>query len=309
MHTADIVAREAKQAGRNLALGADEDTLRKIRARGAFITIEEVKQALRIGELRHYVQPIWNAAENKVEGFEALIRWVKPDGTVVMPDLFIRILREVIRDPKYKALKAGLWKNAIAGLGDFPDCYVSFNFTLEQLAFKGAADTLIQTLREIMDHPDRKLVIELYESALTDLVDQSVLIDELNQLHDAGFVIALDDFGTASSNLNRLLDYPIDTVKFDKALLDEVTENPAQRTVLEGIAGTMQNLGLIVIAEGVETQKKSDLLTSFNIPLQQGYLHARPMPVDQLGEWIDTKSGIQNEKVVRVSTERRKRVR
>ena len=278
MHFADLAQREAKETGRNKVIAADEELLNSLRSRGAFITRDEVRSALFREELRYHVQPIWDVNACKIAGFEALIRWHKPDGTMVMPKLFVDLLREVIRDPSYRLAKDKIRKKALAKLVDFPDAYVSFNFTLDQLSYEGAAQDLIGQFADIKDTPSRVIKIELSENAMDSRTNSNILYGEIEMLHDAGFLIALDDFGIESSNLHRLQEFPIDTVKVDKVLIDKVENSEVQRTTLKGLVHTMQELGIHVIAEGVETREQAILLKEMGIFSQQGYLHARPMP-------------------------------
>lgn len=282
MHLADLAQREAKETGRNKVIAADEELLDSLRSRGVFITRDEVRRALFRGELRYHVQPIWDVDARKIAGFEALIRWHKPDGTMVMPNLFVDLLREIIRDPVCRLEKDKIRKRALAKLVDFPDAYVSFNFTLDQLSYEGAAQDLIEQFADIKDTPSRVIKIELSEHAMDARTNSDILHHEIEMLHDAGFLIALDDFGIESSNLHRLQEFPIDTVKVDKVLIDKVENSEVQRTTLKGLVHTMQELGIHVIAEGVETREQAILLKEMGIFCQQGYLHARPMPPENV---------------------------
>lgn len=282
MHLADLVLREAKEHGRNKVCVADSEMLELLRSRGAFITRDEVKTALHSGEFRFNVQPIWNVAKNEISGFEALIRWYKPDGSMVMPSLFVGLLREVIRDPESRHAKNQLRAAALRKLSQFPDAYVSFNFTLDQLSYEGAAEDLILQFDTIRDHPDRVIVLELSEQAMHDRNNTAVLHHELKLLHDAGFRIALDDFGIESSNLHRLQEFPIDIVKIDKVLIDKIEDSHIQRTTLRGLVHTMNELGIDVVAEGIETPYQARLLRGMRIDKQQGYLHARPMRPEEV---------------------------
>lgn len=213
-----------------------------------------------------------------------------------MPSLFTDLLKEVVREPSSLLAKHQLWRTAMAGLSEFPDKYVAFNFNLEQLAYEGAARDLITEMNRIKDRFDRQIVIELSKHALNDRIEMSVFRHELNILRAKGYLIALDDFGVEASNLNRLQELPIDIVKIDKALIDKLDKSSVQQTTLRGIAATLNELGVSVIAEGTETQKQSDLVCKLGIKLQQGYLHARPMAPENVLDWYSAKSSDQNER-------------
>ena len=282
LHLADLVAREAKSTGRNQVMGATEAMMENLRKRGVFIRADEIQAALEKGEMHYEVQPIWNMESQSIEGFEALIRWDKPDGTRVMPGLFIDLLYEVIREPKYKALKNEMRRDCLAKLSAFPKQYVSFNYTLEQLGYDGAAQDIIEALGSIKDHPEREIIIEVSERAMTARVNSALLRKEMTSLQQAGYKIALDDFGVESSNLNRLQEYPISIVKIDKALISNIATSEVQRATLEGLSLTLKTLGIKMILEGVETEKQADILFDVDLTIHQGFLHARPMPPEEV---------------------------
>ena len=217
MRLADDFAREAKMRGRNRVCAGEEKELHALALRGTFITAEEVQLALEAGEFYYAVQPIWNVGDQRIEGFEALIRWQKADGTVLSPLQFVNVFDEVTREPAFAALNTAMRKDVLAKLSDFPEAYVSFNYKLEQLGYVGAAEALMGVYEVAKDHADRVIMIELSEMALSQRGDLDVLRAELKALGENGYLIALDDFGVESSNLNRLQELPIEVVKLDKS--------------------------------------------------------------------------------------------
>lgn len=284
MKLADVMLREAKETGRNKVVGADPKTLALLEARGVFITNEQVQEALERGELSYFVQPIWNTQDKVIESFEALIRWQNPDGTMAMPAQFVDVLYEVIREPHYRDIKAKLRQDLVGKLRDFPDAYISFNFRLEQIAYTGAAAVIDAELSATLDHPNRQFVIEISESAMHERVDSTVLVRELEALKGFGYLIALDDFGVESSNINRLLDYPIDIVKLDKSLVADLELNAKKRTTVTALAIMLANLKLKIVVEGVETVRQATTLANYRLVSQQGYLHARPMRPEEVAK-------------------------
>ena len=282
MHLADHFAREAKTRGRNMVCAGEEEELSALKLRGTFITAEEVQLALEAGEFYYRVQPIWNGRDRRIEGFEALIRWQKADGTVLSPLQFVNVFDEVTREPACAALNTAMRKDVLAKLSDFPEAYVSFNYTLEQLAYVGASKELIDIYRSAKDFPERVIMIELSEMALSQRGAHNVLRAELEALGDNGFIIALDDFGVESSNLNRLHELPIHLVKLDKALIDDLITSETQRSIVRGIAMIVKNLNMKVIAEGVETTQQANILMDENLYVHQGYLNAKPMRPDEI---------------------------
>lgn len=282
MHLADHFAREAKTRGRNMVCAGEEEELSALKLRGTFITAEEVQLALEAGEFYYRVQPIWNVRDRRIEGFEALIRWQKADGTVLSPLQFVNVFDEVTREPAFAALNTAMRKDVLAKLSDFPEAYVSFNYTLEQLAYVGASKELIGIYGSAKDFPERVIMIELSEMALSQRGAHNVLRAELEALGDNGFIIALDDFGVESSNLNRLHELPIHVVKLDKALIDDLITSETQRSIVRGIAMIVKNLNMKVIAEGVETTQQANILMEENLYVHQGYLNAKPMRPEEI---------------------------
>ena len=282
MHLADHLAREAKMRGRNRVCAGEEEELRALELRGTFITSAEVQLALEAGEFQYYVQPIWNVEQKCIEGFEALIRWIKPEGVTVMPGLFIGVLYDVIREPKYLALKTQLRKDCLSKLSAFPSQYVSFNFTLEQLTYAGAAQDVHQELSTILDHPGRKIVIEISEQAMTSRANRDTLKAEIIALQGCGYKIGLDDFGVEASNLNRMQELPISILKIDKVLIHDIDTSKVQRATLRGLELITQSLGIKVIVEGIESFDQAHYLYQIGFYSHQGYLHARPMPPEDV---------------------------
>ena len=285
MHLADHFAREAKKRGRNIVCAGEGKELRALELLGTFITVEEVQLALEAGEFYYAVQPFWNVGDQRIEGFEALLRWQKADGTVLSPLQFVNLFDEVTRKPAFAALNTAMRKDVLAKLSDFPEAYVSFNYTLEQLAYVGASDELIRIYESVKDFSGRNIMIELSEMALSRRGDFSVLGTELKVLGENGFIIALDDFGTASSNLYRLQEFPIHVVKLDKTLIDNLTTSKKVDSIVSGISKIVRNLNMKVIAEGVETTQQAQSLMYHHIITQQGYVHAKPMrPEEVVGQ-------------------------
>ena len=285
MRLADNFAREAKLRGRNRVCAGEEEELRALELRGTFITAKEIQLALEAGEFYYAVQPIWNVEARRIEGFEALIRWQKADGTVLSPLQFVNVFDEVTRAPAFAALNTAMRKDVLAKLSDFPEAYVSFNYTLEQLAYVGASKELMGIYGSAKDFPGRVIMIELSEMALSQRGNLDMLRTELKVLGENGFIIALDDFGVESSNLYRLQELTIHVVKLDKTLIDDLTTSERVDSIVSGIAMIVRSLNTKVIVEGVETIQQAQALMHHHIVTQQGYVLAKPMrPEEVVGQ-------------------------
>ena len=285
MRLADDLAREAKLRGRNIVCAGEEEELGALALRGTFITAEEVQLALEAGEFYYAVQPIWNVKDRRIEGFEALIRWQKADGTVLSPIQFVNVFDEVTREPAFAALNTAMRKDVLAKLSDFPEAYVSFNYKLMQLSYVGASKELMGIYGSAKDFPGRVIMIELSEMALSQGGNLDVLRVELKVLGENGYLIALDDFGVESSNLNRLHELPIHVVKLDKTLIDELTTSERVRSIVRGIGMIVRSLKMKVVVEGVETTQQAQALMRHCLYVHQGYVHAKPMrPEEVVGQ-------------------------
>ena len=282
MHLADHFAREGKKRGRNIVSAGEDKELRALQLRGTFITAEEVQLALEAGEFYYAVQPIWNVRDQRIEGFEALIRWQRADGTVLSPLQFVNLFDHVTRAPNFAALNNAMRKDVLAKLSDFPEAYVSFNYTPDQLSYIGASEALIGVYEAAKDSTSRIIMIELSEISLSERYDLEVLQTELKVLSENGFIIALDDFGVESSNLNRLQQLPIDVVKLDKNLIDNLTTSKKVSAIVLGISKVVESLNMKVIAEGVETNQQAQTLMHCDAVVQQGYVHAKPMRPEEV---------------------------
>ena len=282
LHLADLAQREAKQTGRNRVVWADEELIAALTDRGLFISAEEVQQALLNEEIYYAVQPIWNCVHAQIEGFEALIRWKKSDGTAISPMQFLPALQTVFRDPSYRILKDRLMRTVLEQLSDFPDAYVSFNITLEELAYQDAALDMHAQIQNALDYPERKIVLEISESAIHSRTDEDIVRLEMTKLHAFGYAIALDDFGVESSNLKRLQDFPIDILKLDKVLISDIATDLRQRKTVFSLSQMVSALGSKVIVEGVETKQQYQVLRVMGLHVHQGYFHAYPMRPEEI---------------------------
>ena len=282
MNLADLALSEAKETGRNKVIIASENFVKEMEARGAFITELEVEQALVAGEFCYYAQPIYNTELELVEGFEALIRWIKPDGRIISPSIFISKFQNVFFKPEYLAIRQAMRKNLIDNLSAFPSSYVSWNFEIEQFSNDEYVEAVRTTAAELLSGTTHTFVIEISEKAISDRFILGSVVPNIKKLRDAGFLIALDDFGTEQSNIHRLTQIPLDILKIDKCLVDGMITDPKKRATVRAISLLARSLDIKCIAEGVETLHQSKLLSATRVFAQQGYYHAHPLHVDDL---------------------------
>ncbi|WP_417244934.1 EAL domain-containing protein [Celeribacter sp.] len=285
----DWALRDAKEDGRNRVVVADDAFTEKLRDIGKLTNHQDIIEALKKDEIKKYVQPIFDSSSSEIVGFEALMRWERADGTLVVPRQFMPQLRHVLLHENYADVPRHMRNALLSGLTACPGAFISFNTRLESLAFRGAAQSILKSFGDFGTHR-HNIVIELCEDTITDRVDMDQVIMEIAILRSHGIRIALDDFGKEASNLNRLTHLPIDIVKIDKSLIDRIVTDRRSREALRSIIQLADALDFEIIAEGVETHAQRNILLSMGLHLHQGFLYARPMSVSQANDLYVIKS-------------------
>lgn len=244
------------------------------------ITEQDIKKALENRELTAYYQPQYNSITSTVAAAEALVRWIKPDGTIVPPMSFIPLAEEtdLVLEIDHYILRevCALLKERISRSD--PVIPISVNFSRKHLVEKNFREKLC----EIVDYygvPREYLTVELTESAIME--SPKNLTELIAQIRSDGFDVAVDDFGSGLSSLSLIKDIPANILKIDKALLSGNCANEKERIVLESIFDFAHRLKLTTIAEGVETVEQLGFLRTCDCKLIQGYYFAKPMPREE----------------------------
>lgn len=230
----------------------------------------------------HY-QPKVRTQGARVAGFEALIRWNDPDGSLVGPGEFIPILEEtgMINEVGLWALRRVLrdqaeWRKR--GL-DVP--LVAVNVSAVQLRRRDFTDQL-RTL--LTNNPGQALDIEITESLLMEDIEGS--IEKLEVIRDLGIKIAVDDFGTGYSSLSYLSRLPVHALKIDRSFIDGMLKSSENMSIVSSVISLAHALKLKVIAEGVETDEQCRVLLELECDEIQGYLVSRPVPADEVARML-----------------------
>ncbi len=244
--------------------------------------VYRLERALRKRQFEPFVQPIVDLASGRCIGGEVLMRWAHPQRGILPPGDFIEVAERTGLIAGMSELVMGRAAHRLAPLAQaHPDLYFSFNVTPEQLV----APAFGQRLAEIFSPetlPRGQVLLELTERDFVDPVAKSALTG----LHDIGWRIAIDDFGTGQSSLAMLESLPIDRIKIDRSFVSTIGEQTASRPVLDAIIGLAHQLGIRLIAEGVETTAQWDYLASRGVSSAQGYLIAKPLPLDTFVRWF-----------------------
>ena len=282
---ADIAMYRAKKNGRGCFELFDEAMQHWIRTTVKLETA--LRQAVSRDELRLYCHPIVEAGNCVVRGFEALVRWERPGFGLVSPDSFIPTAEE-----NGLILDIGAWvldqacRHAAGWATRWPDrrLRVAVNVSGRQLTTGDFVDLVADVLDSSGLDPDL-LALELTESTLID--DAVVVAPFLHKLRSLGVNLALDDFGTGYSSLTYLRSFPFNVIKIDRSFVKTIGTERDDNAIAAAVIGLAENLGLAVIAEGVETHEQLAVLRQLECHYLQGFLFGRPQPIDDAPALIE----------------------
>jgi diguanylate cyclase (GGDEF)-like protein len=273
----------------------------KMRLRGAYVCYvpqlqaemrekraieEELREALIRDEITVFYQPIVDSRYGVIVAMEALLRWRHPQRGLVSPASFIPIAEET-----GLILDLGAWVLRRAcqdAVGWPPEIRVAVNLAPRQLQETGLVEEIAVALARSGLAPDR-LELEITETAL--LASTGNIDEQLAAIVGLGARLALDDFGSGYSSLSYLNRLPVKKVKIDQAFSREAHRSPKTQAIIGAISTLAQDLGLDLVAEGVETHEQLAFMARKNIFLIQGYLYSKPRPLGELAplllEWSD----------------------
>ncbi|ETI70853.1 sensor domain-containing protein [Neobacillus vireti] len=250
-----------------------------------------LRKALEQNQLMLYYQPQVCLATGKLVGIEALIRWQHPELGFIAPSEFIPLAEETglivpigkwVLQEACKQRKA--WENA--GFHNFP---IAVNVSVRQFEDDYFVEYISNLLAEVGLEANH-LELEITESIMQNLENSMII---LNQLKELGVLLSIDDFGTGYSSLSYLLHLPIDKIKIDKSFVDDILYHSNQGIMVKTIIDMGLNLNFAVIAEGIETDEQLSFLKKNDCRTGQGYLFSRPIPAEQMDEYLfNRKSGI-----------------
>lgn len=235
-------------------------------------------------ELFLVFQPFLDLGENRITGFEALLRWQHPSRGLVPPSEFIPIAEEtgLIHE-------IGEWviRRACATLADWPeDIRVAVNFSAAQFHNTGILQTVVQALADAKVAPHR-LEIEITESMLLSKYGSAASI--LNALLELGATVALDDFGTGFSSLTYLRKLPFSRIKIDQSFIRDMLVQPDCAAIVKSVISLARDLNIGVVAEGVETADQLEYLRQISCDEVQGYLIGRPVSAEGVQALLNSK--------------------
>jgi len=252
----------------------------------------DLRKAVDLGEFQVYYQPIVSLRNGRILGFEALSRWQRPEG-IVMPGDFIAVADEtglILPINRQLLLEAcrqvRAWQELFPGN---PPLSIAVNVTPRQFARPGLAAEIGQVLEQTGLNPG-SVDLEITETiAMADAARSVIVLAELKAL---GARLSIDDFGTGYSSLSRLQRFPVDTLKIDRAFISRIESDAETHEIVRTVVMLAHNLGLEVVAEGVETAEQLELLKHIGCEMAQGYLFSKPVRPEIIQQLLlDQQSG------------------
>ncbi len=255
-------------------------------ARARLDMLKNLRAAFECNQLFLVFQPKLKLTDLSVTGFEALLRWQDSSGKFISPADFIPLAEQ-----SGLIIRMGEWvlRNAIAELAllrakGYRDAKMAVNISVAQLEHPDMMDMLARVMGASDIHPSY-IELEITESVAMGDIEGNLA--RLREIREMGFKLSMDDFGTGFSSLTYLQKMPITCLKIDRAFVD-TSNTKSGREIVEMIVQLGKTLGLTVIAEGVEEEMQGVLLKGMGCHEVQGFYYARPMPRDQLLEWLST---------------------
>lgn len=282
LRAADTALYRAKQQGRNRFSPYTPELLAAASVR--FATEQQLRKAVEAGELELVYQPEIRSDGFEVRLVEALVRWRRADGTVIMPDVFLPVAEEsgLIMEISDWVFRTAMADCARWRAGGWPNACVAVNVSSRQLFDHRFAGRVLEMLVE------QGLPTDAFELELTETVLQTgtPTIAALRRLRALGITIALDDFGIGYSSLSSLDQLPINRVKLDRSLIAEIDVSPRSAAIVSATIQLCRDLGLEVTAEGIERPRQFQALLQFQPLLLQGFLLSRPVAPSLVEETV-----------------------
>jgi len=258
--------------------------------------VREFREALEKREFKVYYQPKLSPDGGRVLGVEALVRWVKADGSLVSPADFIPLAEEtgLIIPLGYQVLEIACREIQQINAALPEPVTLAVNLSPLQFGQEDIVDSVMDLLATSGLSP-KLLELEITESTM--MTDLETTVRKLGVFVDEGLSVAIDDFGTGHSSLYYLKTFPISTLKVDQSFVRDMTLDRTDDKIVETIIMMAGNLGLTVVAEGVETREQLAKLVEYGCDQIQGFLFARPMPCEAAMAYCietNTKEGIND---------------
>lgn len=246
---------------------------------------ELIEGALVNGKVEVFYQPIYSTKERRFTAAEALVRIRDDEGNIIPPGRFISIAEHngmILRigEEVFRQVCAFISTHDLKALGLH---YIEVNLSVIQCAYEPLADDYIRIMKENHVSPDM-INLEITESA--SLETKNMLLRNMRKLLDFGVSFSLDDFGTGQSNLNYIIDMPVDIVKFDREMTNAYFENSRAKYIMDAAMNMIHGMNLDIVSEGVENEEQLKTLEKLNISYIQGFYFSKPLPAREFLSFI-----------------------
>ncbi|SKB90044.1 diguanylate cyclase (GGDEF) domain-containing protein [Lachnospiraceae bacterium] len=245
----------------------------------------EMQRALTEHEFVMFLQPKVDLNTGKICSAEALVRWQHPTRGLVFPNEF---LPQFENNGFIKKLDEYMWERAAEYISELQKDGIELPISVNISRFHVNHTDLLEVLIGLTNKygiDNHLLQLEITESLFT--ADVNELYRTMGELKDLGFVIEMDDFGSGYSSLNMLREAPVDVIKIDRYFVDEIMSTKRGRIIIENTITMSKQLGMEVVAEGIETKEQADFLKSVNCDVGQGYFYSKPIPKDEFRKMLD----------------------
>jgi predicted signal transduction protein with EAL and GGDEF domain len=279
LRNADAALSRAKALGKNRYEVFDRAMHAEAVARLKLET--DLRRALERGELGLHYQPIVRLSDGRIDGFEALLRWRRPERGWVSPGVFIPVAEEM---GLIHTLGRWVFEEACERARSWMDAFpgrrvrMAVNLSAAQFTQADLADHMARSV-ESCGIPPGVLHVEITESVILEHAEPAQSI--LARLRDLGLGLCMDDFGTGYSSLGYLHRFPIDELKIDRSFVARMEYDSRNEQLVQAIVGLARNLGVKVVAEGVESREQLEALRAMGCDFAQGFLFSEPVPRDE----------------------------
>lgn len=239
----------------------------------------EMEDALVNGGFRIYIQPKWDVVKDQICGGEALVRWIKSDGSIISPNSFIPIFE---RNGFIEKLDFYMLESICKKMRELIDMEVEIlPISINQsriLLHNPEYVNRVESIIEAYHVPKEMIELELTETVF--FSEKNKMLHVMRQLKEQNVVISMDDFGSGYSSLNLLKEIPFDVLKIDREFFGESVSKKSSSFILKKIVEMAEGLGIQVVCEGVETKEQLDIITEIGCRYVQGFYYGKPMPMD-----------------------------
>ena len=253
-----------------------------------FAMIADLRDAIKNNLLELYFQPKLDLRSNAVTGVEALLRWNHPHHGFVSPEQIVELAEQT---GFISQLTYWVAENAMQQASSWSSRNINLNISINISAHSLKDESFVSGMKQILEThqlPCEQLTLEITENAM--MSNPMLAIDALSEFSQMGFGISVDDYGTGFSSLSYLSKLPVDELKIDKSFVMNIDTDPSNETIVRSTIELAHNLGLKVVAEGIETELVWNMLRSYGCDQAQGYLMSKPLPAFEIESWLSERS-------------------